>query len=354
MDRIVFDKYSSHGNHFVLVDESTQQPLTQQQRASFARHAADPACGAGADSVLFLQAFDRARTPRAAPEAASVPAYVARFFEPTGEEFLTCGNGLACIARHLHDRHGQPRAQVLVELAGRQPRWGEVGWDAARQAWWVQLAPALAHIHGFTGAGFEAREHEGLLLFGARRLTHAAPDGTAPGILACGALVYTGEPHMVVFQLSDGGAPQAWPADLPWAVEGPDLFNGPAGTAAIARAGMHVNHALRGCFPQGMNLVFARPAEQPGVIDYRCFERGLHRETLACGTGALAAGLAARRLGLVAQGPLRLRPHSARQHPRFAAAELAVDFPPGGQMLLHTQAEHVFGGLLAAPPIDTP
>jgi len=335
MNGVSFDKYSSNGNHFVLLEETADAPLTQAQRSDWARRAADAAYGVGADSVIFLRPLKQARAP-----APAVPEWAAHFFEPSGDEFLTCGNGLACIARHIYARHGQMRAQVLVEQPAPQPVWSDVSWQSERQTAAVQLKPLMPRIRDFVEPSFPVLELGGLLLFGACHLT-----AQTPLLLASGVLVYTGEPHMVLLQYPGGSPPPAWPASLVWAMDAPDdLFDE---ATHIERAGRHVNYRLRGCFPRGMNLAIARPGPTVDTLEYRCFERGLETETLACGTGALAVGLAALQLGVTNAQPLRLLPSAARRHPCFKDAELRVSIGSHGLMTLTTRAEHVFAGVFS-------
>ena len=56
--------------------------------------------------------------------------------------------------------------------------------------------------------------------------------------------------------------------------------------------------------PAGINADFIRLRED-GVIDIRTYERGVESETLACGTGSVAAAVVADKLGLAAS-PIRL------------------------------------------------
>ncbi len=66
-------------------------------------------------------------------------------------------------------------------------------------------------------------------------------------------------------------------------------------------AGIDVNEQgtkLQGEFPEGINVEFIAPGPGPDALTLRVFERGVG-ETLACGTGSVAAVAAAHRWGLV-------------------------------------------------------
>ena len=150
---------------------------------------------------------------------------------------------------------------------------------------------------------------------------------------------------MVVIQLPNGVVPPIWPTSVPWVMDLRDLFD--EDIAAIERAGLHLNRGLRESFPQGINLILARPVGRD-TFEYRCFERGLEPQTLACGTSALALGMVARELGLAGPGPLRVLPAAARALAHFASAELGAHFHDDGSMTLATRAEHVFSGVFSA------
>jgi diaminopimelate epimerase len=65
-------------------------------------------------------------------------------------------------------------------------------------------------------------------------------------------------------------------------------------------------------FPSGINVNFAKLTPDNRILEYRCFERGIYRETLACGTGALAVSFVARKLNLVNETSLVIYPHRSR------------------------------------------
>jgi diaminopimelate epimerase len=349
-----FHKYSCYGNHFVLVDEIEQTGLSEPDKRSFARRAADRYAGVGADGVLFVQPF----TPRVLMDIqrecgywdtadhvpGAEPAFVVRFFEPDGTEFLTCGSGLACLALHLHRVHGIAAAEALVEVPSRQPSRSAVAFRAQTRQSDVRLRTDRGRVADFVGGAFaqcrwgDAFVHAGIAL---------APG--EPATASSSLVVYTGEPHLVVFQTADGSRPPRWPAFSDWRAAGPDFLAGerPLGPSRLLHAaGCHLNGDLADCFPHGVNVSVARPLADHGAIESRTFERGLCRETFACGTGALAIGMAARLVGIVEGDPVRILPRRARSHPRYRHAEIVVDDALGSAPRLTSQAEHVFSGTI--------
>jgi diaminopimelate epimerase len=71
------------------------------------------------------------------------------------------------------------------------------------------------------------------------------------------------------------------------------LVDDPAGTDVTGRG-----TALQAEFPAGVNVEFIAPGPGPDALTLRVFERGVG-ETLACGTGSVAAAAAAHGWGLV-------------------------------------------------------
>lgn len=95
--------------------------------------------------------------------------------------------------------------------------------------------------------------------------------------------------------------------------------------------------------PRGTNANFVA-VTGPDSLDIRTYERGVEGETLACGTGIVAAGLIAARKGWVT-APVRLT---------CAGGDvLTVDFVPDGdgarQVTLQGPAVYVFHGAVAMP-----
>ena len=68
--------------------------------------------------------------------------------------------------------------------------------------------------------------------------------------------------------------------------------------ANVEKTGRRIRHD--GAFPEGTNVNFVEVVEtQPAHVKVRTFEKGVEAETLACGTGALAAAVVPRLLGQI-------------------------------------------------------
>jgi diaminopimelate epimerase len=92
-----------------------------------------------------------------------------------------------------------------------------------------------------------------------------------------GRLVDVGNPHLVLL--------------------GPD----PSGIDVVTRG-----PRLESAYPDGINVEFIAPGERADELEFRVWERGVG-ETLACGTGSVAAAAAARSWGIVGD---RVRVHN--------------------------------------------
>jgi len=188
---------------------------------------------------------------------ASVKADVrARFLNPDGEPTF-CGNGARCAAR----------------LAYLQ------GWAPARMVVETDRGLHRAEVSGST-VTFEMPDPHGF-----ERI-----EVTALGRSWRGAFVDTGVPHFVAIE-----------AGLP---------PGPIDAAGAALR----SHPRFG--PPGANVNFVAPRAEGGFA-IRTFERGVEGETLACGTGSVAAALAIAAEGHV-RPPIVLRTRSG--------ADVAVRF----------------------------
>ena len=216
--------------------------------------------GAGADGALFVDLL-----PGDGP-----PVVAAAYFNRDGGAARFCGNGTRCAARFAFLRLG-----VGPEMTVRTG-WGDVG----------------ASVRS---GGVVTLRLPGPVAIGATLPTFDAGEGP---VEKSGVAVSVGVPHLVVF--TSGRIPLDR-IDLPGVA--PRLRYHPA-------------------LPEGANVHFV--ATGPGsALSIRSWERGVEGETLACGSGAVAAAVvAAGRPGI--NPPVVLRTRSG--------ADLIVDFALSGGM----------------------
>ena len=252
-----FLKMNGLGNDFVVV-EARSAPFSPT--ADEVRAIADRATGVGCDQLIAIE-----------PAGEGVDAVV-RFWNADGEEVSACGNGTRCVGWLLMQSGGTDRA-VIETKAGRlvATRAGErlVSVDMGRpHLAWNEIPLAVEH---------DTRALD-VTLF------------DHPALAAAPGCVSMGNPHVVFFV--------------------PDIE-----TAPVTTAGPVVEkHPL---FPEHVNVGFAQVIDRDR-IRLRVWERGAGL-TLACGTGACAALVAAARRDLTDR-----------------SAVLVLD---GGELLIEWRAE---------------
>jgi diaminopimelate epimerase len=225
-----FTKYEGLGNDFVVIEGSDEGALTTAEAVRLC----DRRRGVGADGVLLLL------PPRTAQAVARM-----KVINADGSVPEMCGNGLRCVALHLHTRHA---AHCFEVETGAGLRTCEI--DAAA----AQVTIGMGRVRVLR-----------------------------PCLLAV-----------------DGETLEAWLADAgnPHAV----LFGGPHSPKTREWLGPRI--ATHAAFPDGINVGFA--SVNDGGIDLVVWERGVGL-TLACGTGACAAVAVGQERGLVAPGPVLVR-----------------------------------------------
>jgi diaminopimelate epimerase len=277
------------GNDFVLLDLRRQKlELDARMAAALAeRHT-----GVGCDQLLVV------RDPAAGG--------LARFevWNADGSRAEQCGNGVRCIALYLRRRGEATMESFLLE--------GPTGEVRARclDHGFAPAAPvaACAVEVDMGRPGLAAEEipttlpvHEGAvrLSLGGRQLQLG--------------VVSMGNPHAVLLA-------EEWPE--------------PMNDAAMAELGKTISaHAA---FPEGCNVGFARIAA-PDRIELHVHERG-SGPTRACGSGACAAAVYARRLGRVGDSVHVIQPGGV----------LIIGTGDGaGPVTMTGPAQHVFEGILA-------
>ncbi len=327
--KLPFVKYSCYGNNFVLLDETQGKLLSEKDLSRFADQATDVNFGIGADNLLVVQRH----TPEALRSISSnfhywkdVPSteadYIFRMFEPNGDEALCCGNGLMCIAHHLYQEYGAEDTSIMTEVPLEKPVRTGIGTSASSARSWVDLGMPrrlpeaiineipqsrfVGEIQEVPGLRIKFREHD------------LKPYTNDTELFINGYLVFTGEPHMVVF-LQENGLSLDGLSDVVFANSEGNKGAGPIfrhriryGTWLLDRVGHFINTRFREMFPIGINVNFVRTDLGVGTVEYRCYERGIEKETLACGTGAMAVAYVTSKILGVSEAEVSVLPHRCR------------------------------------------
>ena len=227
------------GNDFVVIDAAV--PPAAISLPDLARATCDRKFGIGADGLLVVSREPGADTARL------------RMFNPDGTEDM-CGNGLRCVSLWAY-RAGWLAGQTQFTVAAL---------DGPRAVEMLSV--------GEDGRTAELGVDMGIPLFDPKSLPFCGADEpmTVNYPLAVGGeeflitVVNTGSTHTVIF--------------------GPQ----PSEEVFQRVSPLIENHPL---FPERTSVLWATPRD-PGAIDIRIWERGAG-ETLGCGTGACAVGVAA-------------------------------------------------------------
>ena len=234
--------------------------------------------GVGFDQLLLIELDDEADARL-------------RFFNADGSEAGACGNGTRCVARLLFDEGAPPRLRLVVG-----DRWLR-----------AELLP-----DGRIAVAMGEPELDW------RRIPLAEDCDTLEVPLAVPGLprpvaVSMGNPHLVFLV--------------------PDL-------GAIDVEGLGARLERHPILPERGNIGFAQVLA-PDTLRLRVFERGVGM-TLACGSGACAAMVAARRRGLVGD----------RVRLILDGGEVEVAWPGEGPVTLIGPTARVFSGTLAPELFD--
>ena len=292
IDTFYFAKFHGAGNDFVVLDG---RPGTRGENLDWGSLAA-PLCdrhyGIGADGILVA-------TPPSGAAAAAGATFRMRMFNPDGSESEMCGNGLRCFTRWLKDA-GEIGAAARIETGA-----GILG---------VGFKPDGAVVCTMGAPHFAPHEIP---------LSEDAAVGHPPGgpvkdlllhledhLTLLATCVSMGNPHAVV--VVDNVA------RVPLDELGREMERHPY-------------------FPARTNVEFVQVLA-PDRLRVRVWERGAGA-TLACGTGACAALVAARVNGLAAE----------RATLELPGGTLEVSWPgtpgDGQQVLLSGPAVRVFDGV---------
>ncbi len=277
-----FTKMNGAGNDFIVLDNRFYA-FSDEELAALARRYCRRRFGIGADGLLAL-------APPRLPET----HYRMRYFNADGSLGTMCGNGARCLARFAR----------MAGLRGNPLRFET---DAGiYQAAVPDNPQAPVRLYLPPVGAYEPN------------LRLATPlDAQFESV----AFIWTGTEHLVCFVPAVEATPVA-----EW---GPRLRHDPA------------------LQPRGANVDFVEvvgEAKGQSVLRARTYEKGVEAETLACGTGAVAAALVAWRQGRVRRLPIAVQ---------MPGGVLTVGFRPGDEgeteLFLEGPAEVVFRGTVEVP-----
>jgi diaminopimelate epimerase len=270
------------GNDFVVIDRRRGGPRID---ADAARRIADRRFGVGCDSVILIEPSDRA------------DAFM-RILNADGSESGACGNATRCVAERLMAESGAEACTVEtlrgVLAARRAPGGIEIDMGAPR------LAPGEIPLAGAVRDTISVDFPDADLL-----------EGVAPRFAA----VNMGNPHAIFFVAE---------AQL-------DLI-GRIGPAIEA-------HPM---FPERANISLVHVAARDHLVQ-RVHERGAGL-TLACGSGACAAVVAAVRLGLA----------DRRARVSLPGGDLEIAWTEDGGVLMSGPTALAFEGAFAPDFLASP
>ncbi len=348
MKNVPFFKSTSYGNNFVIVDETHTPILTEPEKSGFAYQATNVNYGIGSDNFLIIQPckpeilreIHRARHYWDDLPDVKTADYIFRMFEPNGVEAYCCANGLMCIAQYLNKRYGIESARIMTEIPTATPKVVSIGTHPESGTNWANLGhprrisakianPSITNpydevIDAIKNIKITFRAHD------------LAPFSQVHSLKISGYLVFAGEPHLVNF--SDNGFSLKQVPDMIFTsscqdnskmekVEKRVTF----GSWLVHHIGTYLNKRYTDIFPVGMNINFVKVNKEAGALEFRSFERGINRETLACGTGAWAVSFVSRRLNLVDSKSIILWPHRCRWND--PEAQIFVNEDKGGWLL---------------------
>ena len=147
MKHIPFIKYTSYGNNFVILDETFESVLTENEKSRFAYQATNINFGVGSDNLLIIQPctpqilndINRTRNYWSELPDSMNADYIFRMFEPDGVEAFSCGNGLMSAADYLFRHYGVRHAKMLTEIPTGRPKVVSIGTDPEKETNWANM-----------------------------------------------------------------------------------------------------------------------------------------------------------------------------------------------------------------------
>ncbi len=276
--KLRFAKMQSTGNDYIVIDN---RDGAVAYPGSLCVRLCRPHYGVGADGIALI-------------ENSEIADAKMRMYNRDGSEGRMAGNCIRCVAKYLYD-HG---------IVGKE----EID---------IETASGVHHMKLYTRQGKVSSVSVDM---GAPSLDPASLPCTLPGERALDREVAIGDMDCRVNCVSMGN---------PHCV----VFTDHVDTLNLNAIGPQFENAP--IFPERVNTEFVR-AVNPTTLRMRCFERG-SGETMACGTGACAAVVAAVENGLCVRG--------ADVNVHVLGGTLQVRYSEDG-VTLHGSAELVYEGEL--------
>ena len=229
-----FTKMQGIGNDYIYVN-CFEEVVTEPERLAIVM--SKPHFGCGADGLILIEPSDTAD-------------FGMRVFNSDGSEAGMCGNGIRCVGKYVYERGMTDKTELTIDTKGGfkqislQVEEGKVARVKVDMGT-PELNPKLIPVD----------------LPGEIVLRHRLQIMGQTWFITC---VNMGNPHAVVF------------------VRDPEVID-------LNTIGSMIEH--HPLFPRRTNVEFVRVIDR-GILQMRVWERGAG-ETLACGTGACAALVAA-------------------------------------------------------------
>lgn len=198
--------------------------------------------GVGSDGLILIEPSDTAD-------------FGMRIFNSDGSEGDMCGNGIRCVGKYVYDRGMTDKTELTIETK-----------SGIRQLWLTVEDGKVARVKADMGTPELNPRLIPVDLPGEIVLRHRLQILGQTWFITC---VNMGNPHAVLF------------------VRDPEVID-------VSTIGPMIEH--HPLFPRRTNVEFVRIIDR-GILQMRVWERGAG-ETLACGTGACAAVVAAVLAGL--------------------------------------------------------
>jgi len=281
MEKIEFSKYNGQGNDFVIIDAVSKEiTLSSEQITSIC----DRHFGIGADGLILVKKSENSD-------------FYMDYYNMDGSGAEMCGNGIRCMSGFIYNSGLSSSNNLTIEtLAGNKKIEMEV----------VDGRPGNIRVD--MGAPVFKPEDIPVKLYQKEIFNYKLSTNTGEFNINC---VSMGNPHCIIYIEANEDLEK-----IPLHSWGPIIENDTV-------------------FPNKTNVEFVRVRDK-NHIDMRVWERGVG-ETLACGTGACAAGVSSMRLSKVSGSSVTVK---------VPGGDLNVLWEgPSNNVFLEGKVEHTFDGV---------